>query len=224
MLSVRLKQIRNNLPSDVHLLAVSKGHPASSIRSLADLGQVDFGESRFQEALSKINALQDVNNLRWHFIGHLQANKVRNVIRLFDFIHSIDSSPLAERCSRISGEEKRHLNVMVQVKFHEDPTKGGFAPEQLIEDWPRLVALPHLKIVGLMTMAPIGFDLDSRKNLFCRCRHLAHKLNLDECSMGMSSDWKEAVEAGATWVRVGSALFGDRPNHVNSHTDITKND
>ena len=224
MLSARLSRICNCLPSDVKLLAVSKGHPASSIRSLADVGQYDFGESRLQEALPKINALKDLKNLRWHFIGHLQRNKVRSVVQSFDFIHSVDSSSLADRLSRISGEEKRYLKVMFQVKFHKDPTKGGFAPEELMEDWPKLIQLPHIKIVGLMTMAPISLDLDSRRNLFSNCRLLANKLNLPDCSMGMSSDWKEALQSGATWLRMGSALFGDRPNHDNSHTDITKSD
>ena len=224
MLPYRMRQICNCLPPEVKLLAVSKGHSASSIRTLVDLGQCDFGESRLQEALLKINDLKDIKNLRWHFIGHLQMNKVRKVVQTFDFIHSVDSTSLAERLSRISGEEKRHLKVMLQVKFHEDPTKSGFAPELLVEDWPKLIALPHLKIVGLMTMAPIGLDLDARKKIFLNCRLLANQLNLPDCSMGMSSDWKEALQSGATWLRLGSTLFGNRSNHVNSHTDITKSD
>ncbi len=222
MLSARLQHICECLPSGVQLLAVSKGHPVSSIRLLADIGQIDFGESRLQEALPKLRALEEIRTLRWHFIGRLQTNKVRNVVRSFDFIHSVDSLVLAERISRISREEKRSPKIMLQVKFREDPTKGGFAPDQLIEAWPNLNQLPHLRIIGLMTMPPISLDLDERKNLFRECRVLANQLKLPHCSMGMSSDWREALEAGSTWLRLGSSLFGDRSNHVNTHTDITK--
>ena len=222
MLSARLRDITDSLPSDVHLLAVSKGHPASSIRSLVELGQCDFGESRLQEALPKLNSLKEIKSIRWHFIGHLQANKVRSVVRSFEFIHSVDSLPLAERISRISGEEKRFPKALLQVKFYEDPNKCGFSPEDLLNNWSKLIKLPHMKLVGLMTMAPININLDDRRNLFKDCRDLANQLNLTECSMGMSADWKEALQSGATWLRLGSILFGDRPNHFNSHTDINK--
>ena len=218
----RFQEISACLPSNVNLLAVSKGHPATSIRSLAEIGQVDFGESRLQEALPKLEALAESNSLRWHFIGRLQSNKVRGVVRAFDFIHSVDSLDLAERISRISFEEKRYPKIMLQVKLREDPTKGGFTPDKLIEDWPKLFLLDHLRIIGLMTMAPIQLDLDDRKVLFGDCRSLANTLNLPDCSMGMSNDWPQALQAGATWLRLGSLLFGERPNHVNSPTDITK--
>ncbi len=224
MCSTRLLEILQCLPSGVHLLAVSKGHPVSSISSLADIGQCDFGESRLQEALPKLHALKDQKSLRWHFIGRLQSNKVRSVVRSFEYIHSVDSLSLAERISRVSIEEERSPKVMLQVKFREDPTKGGFHPEQLLEAWPKIIQLPYLKPVGLMTMAPISLDLDERKMLFKECRILANQLNLRHCSMGMSSDWKEALQSGSTWLRLGATLFGDRSNHVNIHRDITKSD
>ena len=223
MLSARLREISQCLPSGVQLLAVSKGHSVSSIRALTSLGHCDFGESRLQEALPKLSALKDVKGLRWHFIGRLQANKVRNVVRCFEYIHSVDSLALAERISRIAGEEGRSPKTMLQVKFREDPTKGGFAPDELIKDWSKLKQLNHLRLVGLMTMSPICLDLEERINLFKDCRGLADQLNLPDCSMGMSSDWKEALQAGATWLRLGSALFGHRLKHVNSSSDITKN-
>ena len=222
MFSERFQEIAACLPANVKLLAVSKGQPSISISSMADFGQVDFGESRLQEALPKLKVLEERKNLRWHFIGRLQSNKVRSVVRAFDFIHSVDSVALAERVSRISLEEQRSPQIMLQVKFREDPTKGGFAPSKLIEAWPKLSLLDHLKIVGLMTMAPIDLDIVERKSLFRDCRDLANKLNLPECSMGMSNDWQQALEAGATWLRLGSSLFGERSNHVNSPTDITK--
>jgi len=222
MLSARLRQISNCLPAGVQLLAVSKGHSVSSISALADLGHCDFGESRIQEALLKMDVLKTRKSLHWHFIGRLQSNKVRNVVRAFDFIHSVDSLPLAERISRICGEEKRFPKVMIQVKFREDPTKGGYLPEQLLEEWARLNELPCLKLVGLMTMAPFSLGLNEKRTLFKECRVLADSLNLPDCSMGMSSDWEQALQSGATWLRLGSALFGDRPKYFNTNTDITK--
>ena len=222
MLLERFRNISTSLPSGVQLLAVSKGHPIASISTLAEIGQKDFGESRLQEALPKLQALQEMKNLRWHFIGRLQSNKVRNVVRHFDFIHSVDSTALAERISKISFEEKRFPETMLQVKFREDPTKGGFVPEELIEAWPKLCQLSHLRIIGLMTMAPMNLDLNDRKELFSDCRALADQLHLPDCSMGMSNDWEQALKSGTTWLRLGSSLFGERPNHVNSPTDITK--
>ena len=208
MLAHRLKSLASELPKCVHLLAVSKGQSVTSIRALAVLGQRDFGESRLQEALPKIKELEEFRDLRWHFIGRLQSNKIRAVVRTFSVIHSLDSEALAIRLSRIAGEEKQLPEVMVQVKLRDDPTKGGFDPVDLVEVWPRLIQLSNLKLIGLMTMAPMQISIYERKELFRECRKLADQLGLKHCSMGMTSDWKEAVEVGATWIRLGSALFG----------------
>ncbi len=210
MLLSRWQQIKEHLPEGVNLLAVSKGHSVSSIRQLAELGQRDFGESRLQEALPKISILNSRFQIRWHFIGRLQANKVRNVVKSFAVIHSVDSISLAKRISRIAGEEKRCPEIMLQVKMRDDPNKGGFCPEDLCKFWPEIVDLPNLKIVGLMTMAPFELPLEERKHLFQECSDLAIKLSLPERSMGMSSDWEQALQAGSTWLRLGSILFGDR--------------
>ena len=210
----RWRAIHADCPDAVHLLAVSKGHPAQAVRELAALGQVDFGESRVQEALPKQQNLEDLSGLRWHFIGRLQANKVRAVVRAFSVIHSIDSQSLAERTSRIAIEENKTPEVLFQVKLREDPTKGGWEPNALREVWPQLQALPGLKPIGLMTMAPLGLGPDDRERLFYDCRTLANELALPDCSMGMSGDWKQAAKAGATWVRVGSGLFGPRPERL----------
>ena len=201
------------------MLAVSKGHPAALIRQLAELGQQDFGESRLQEALPKLEALADLKVLRWHFIGRLQANKVRAVVRSFAVIHSVDSQPLAERISRIAAEENCCPELLLQVKLLDDPTKGGFSLEQLKQAWPELVQLPHLKIIGLMTMAPLALDLEQRQELFRDCRDLADQLDLSDCSMGMSGDWPVAIKAGATWLRLGSILFGARISATRSSVD-----
>ena len=207
----RWEQLRSRLPAGVNLLAVSKRQPAAALRELARCGQCDFGESRVQEALPKQQELSDVAGLRWHFIGRLQANKVRPVVKAFDWIHSIDSLSLAERVSRIALEENRRPSVLFQVKLRPDPDKTGWDPSELKQAWPSLLQLQGLDPCGLMTMAPLGLSEAERRGLFQDCRQLADAMDLPQCSMGMSGDWPEAAAAGATWVRVGSALFGARP-------------
>ena len=206
------KKIKHSLPLGVNLLAVSKGHEHESIRKLYGYGQLDFGESRLQEAIPKKNHLNDLNQLRWHFVGKLQKNKVRGVIKEFEFIHSVDSLSLIERISRIAHEEKKIPNIFLQVKFRDDPQKGGFLKQELLKCWPKIVSLKNLHLIGLMTIPPISLNLDQRKDLFCECRNLANHLGLKDCSMGMSNDWEEALEVGATWIRLGSLLFGKRQN------------
>ena len=204
------KKIKDSLPLGVGLLAVSKGHGPESVRQLSGFGQLDFGESRLQEAIQKKNDLNDLIQIRWHFVGRLQSNKVRGVIKQFDFIHSVDSLPLIERISRIAKEEQKTPNIFLQVKLREDPQKGGFLKQDLLESWPKIVSLKNIHLIGLMTIPPITLNLDKRKDLFCECRNLANYLGLKDCSMGMSNDWQEALEAGATWIRIGSLLFGKR--------------
>ena len=209
-------QIRKRLPEGVNLLAVSKGHPISSIETLAAVGQQDFGESRIQEALPKVVSLGLTHNLRWHFIGRLQSNKIRKIVKNFDVIHSLASIELAEKISRIALEERKCPDVMLQVKLHEDPSKCGFTKDQLLVAWPELVEFKNFRLIGLMTMAPLKLEMEERRNIFRECRVLADSLHLPDCSMGMSADWQEAVEAGATWLRIGSKLFGARNNAMNS--------
>lgn len=209
--AARLATLQAQLPAHTRLLAVSKGHPAARIRELALLGQRSFGESRLQEATAKQEQLADLPGLDWHFIGHLQANKVRAVLRRFPTLHSIDSGSLAERVSRIAAEEGLSPAGFLQVKLRPDPSKGGFSAAELREAWPQLQQLPALRLVGLMTMAPLGLDAEQRRQLFHDCAALAAELQLPELSMGMSGDWPEAAAAGSTWVRVGSALFGPKP-------------
>ena len=204
------KQIKVSLPQGVSLLAVSKGHHQELIRNLASLGQLDFGESRLQEAIQKKYDLKDLNHLRWHFVGRLQKNKVRGVIREFDFIHSVDSLPLLERISRISIEEDKAPKIFLQVKFRDDPTKGGFLKQDLLNSWSTIVSLNKIDVIGLMAIPPQSLNSKQRKDLFVECRNLVNYLELRDCSMGMSNDWEEAIEGGATWIRLGSILFGKR--------------
>ncbi|WP_269609690.1 YggS family pyridoxal phosphate-dependent enzyme [Prochlorococcus marinus] len=209
--SNEFKFIKDSLPKGVNLLAVSKGHNQESIRQIYSYGQLDFGESRLQEALPKKNDLNDLNQLRWHFVGTLQKNKVRGVIKEFDFIHSVDSLPLLERISRISQEENKIPNIFLQVKFRDDPKKGGFLKQDLLQSWPKIMTLENIHLIGVMTIPPIALTSFQRKDLFCECRNFANHLGLKDCSMGMSNDWQEAIQGGATWIRLGSVLFGKRP-------------
>ena len=208
--SNEFKKIKGSLPLGVNLLAVSKGHDHGSIRKLSDFGQLDFGESRLQEAIPKKKDLNDLKQLKWHFVGKLQKNKVRGVIKEFNFIHSVDSLSLIERISRISQEEQKIPNIFLQVKLRDDPQKGGFLKQDLLKNWSKIVSLKNIHLIGLMTIPPIALNFDQRKDLFYECRNLANHLELNDCSMGMSNDWQEALECGATWIRLGSLLFGKR--------------
>ena len=204
------KIIKDSLPLGVNLLAVSKGHNPEAIRKISGFGQLDFGESRLQEAIPKKIDLNDLEQLRWHFVGTLQKNKVRGVIKEFDYIHSVDSLPLLERIDRISQEENKNPKIFLQVKFKEDPNKGGFLKQDLLKSWSKIISLNNINLIGLMTIPPITLNSYQRKDLFCECRNFANHLELKDCSMGMSNDWQEAVHGGATWIRLGSVLFGKR--------------
>ena len=209
-LADRLAHLRGVLPPPARLLAVSKGQPAAAIRAAVALGQHSFAESRLQEAVAKQAELADLEPLDWHFIGRLQANKARGVVRRFGTIHSVDSLELAQRLQRIAAEEHRQPALLLQVKLRPDPTKTGFSAAELRQAWPSLEALAALRPVGLMTIAPLGLSAAERLALFQECAALARELGLAELSMGMSDDWPQAVAAGSTWVRIGSSLFGAR--------------
>ena len=203
-------QIKKQLPLNVNLLAVSKGFSCKEIKIINNLGQNDFGESRFQEAIEKKLLLDDLKNIKWHFIGRVQTNKIRKIVQNFEYIHSVDSYEKLLKISNISFEEKRNPMVMLQIKLSDDPNKGGFSPEGLLEKWDQIKGFKNIKINGLMTINPKGLSSNENIKLFKKCRHLADSLKLQDCSMGMSGDWKEAVEAGSTWLRLGSIIFGNR--------------
>ena len=203
-------QIKKKLPLNVNLLAVSKGFSSKEIKIINNLGQNDFGESRFQEAIEKQILLEDFKNLKWHFIGRVQTNKIRKIVQNFEYIHSVDSYEKLLKISNVSFEEKRNPIVMLQVKLSDDPNKGGFNPKVLLEKWDQIKEFKSIKIKGLMTINPKGLSSIENIKLFKKCRHLADSLKLQDCSMGMSGDWEEAVKAGSTWLRLGSTIFGNR--------------
>tara|TARA_Y100000991_G_scaffold95397_1_gene71917 strand:+ start:138 stop:776 length:639 start_codon:yes stop_codon:yes gene_type:complete len=205
-------QIKNKLPLNVNLLAVSKGFNSQQIKYIHNEGQNHFGESRFQEAFEKQLILKDLENMKWHFIGRLQGNKIRKIVQKFEYIHSVDSYEKLLKISNISSEEKKNPLIMLQVKLSDDPGKGGFSSKLLLEQWPQIKKLKNIEIRGLMTINPKGLSSKENMKLFQKCRYLADSFQLPDCSMGMSGDWQEAVDAGSTWLRLGSIIFGERSN------------
>ena len=203
-------KIKNKIPLNVNILAVSKGFKSQEIKTIHNIGQNDFGESKFQEAFEKKLILKDLKKIKWHFIGRIQSNKIRKIVQNFHYIHSVDSLEKLQKISNISFEEKKNPLIMLQVKFSDDPTKGGFNPDFLILSWEEIQELKNIKLIGLMTINPRGLSSIENLKLFKRCRSLADKFQLPDCSMGMSEDWKEAVDSGTTWVRIGSTIFGKR--------------
>ena len=203
-------KIKNKIPSNVNILAVSKGFKSQEIRTIQNIGQNDFGESKFQEAFEKQLILQDLKEINWHFIGRIQTNKIRKIVQNFRYIHSVDSFEKLQKISNISYEEKKNPSIMLQIKLSDDPTKGGFNPEFLIMKWSEIQKLKNITLTGLMTINPKGLSSKENFKLFKKCRSLADSLKLPDCSMGMSGDWKEAIEAGSTWLRLGALIFGDR--------------
>ncbi len=203
-------KIKNKIPSNVNILAVSKGFKSQEIKTIQDIGQNHFGESKFQEAFEKQLILKDLKQIKWHFIGRIQSNKIRKIVQNFKYIHSVDSFEKLQKISYISIEEKKNPLIMLQVKLSEDPSKGGFDPELLISQWREIKELKSITLNGLMTINPKGLSSKENLKLFKNCRSLADSLELPDCSMGMSGDWEEAIDAGSTWLRLGSLIFGNR--------------
>ena len=203
-------KIKNKIPPNVNILAVSKGFKSQEIKTVQNIGQNDFGESKFQEAFEKQLILKDLKQINWHFIGRIQTNKIRKIVQNFRYIHSVDSFEKLQKISNISYEEKKNPLIMLQVKFSDDANKGGFNPELLKMKWREIQELKNIKLSGLMTINPKGLSSKGNLELFKKCRTLADSLQLQDCSMGMSGDWEEAIDAGSTWLRLGSLIFGDR--------------
>lgn len=198
-------------PSEVTLVAVSKTHPASALREAIDAGMNVFGENKIQEAESKIAEIGR-EQARWHLIGHLQSNKARKAVQLFDVVQSVDSIELAHRLERICEEEGRErLSVFVQVDLAGEPTKSGIAQNDLPELAAFLKGCKHLSFDGLMVLPPFDDDTEKTRQYFRRLRTIRDRLLPGgELSMGMSHDFEVAIEEGATVVRVGTAIFGSR--------------
>jgi pyridoxal phosphate enzyme (YggS family) len=189
-------------------VAVTKGVEASAIRTAFDCGIRNFGENRVQEAEWKIGQLADLKpNVTWHMVGHLQSNKAKTTIELFDIIHSIDSVRLAEILSR---RAEKTFPVLLEVNVSGEVTKGGFSVGEIAVAVEDIRQLPDLKVIGLMTIAPFMAEAEEVRPVFRKLRELRDSLRLEHLSMGMTDDFEVAVEEGATMLRIGRAIFGER--------------
>jgi PLP dependent protein len=205
-------------PASVRLVAISKTFPSEAVSAAAGAGQVDFGENRVQEALQKIRATAE-HQIRWHLVGHLQSNKARKAVSAFDVIHSIDSVDLLRRVDEAAAEVGREPELLVQVDLAGESTKFGASEDDLGAIFDAAASLTAARLVGLMLLPPYAEDPEQARPWFRRLRGIRDTLasagaapgSLRELSMGMSHDFHVAVEEGATIVRVGTAIFGERP-------------
>ena len=217
-ISERIQKIKSELPSNVRLIAVSKKVSVAAIREAYDNGIRDFGESRIQEAASKIDELQDLSGITWHFLGHLQSNKAKKALSYFQWLHSLDNLKIAQRLDRLAQELEVTPKVCLQVKILPDPDKSGWTLPELFADLEQLDLCKSLQIEGLMTIPPLGLDDSEVLDVFNRTRELAAQIDdrnlsnirIEQLSMGMSGDYQLAVQSGATMIRLGTILFGER--------------
>lgn len=203
---------------EVTLIAISKTHPASAVKQLIERGATDVGENRVQEAEEKITTVGR-DKVRWHLVGHLQANKARRAVKLFDVVHSLDSIDLAQRLDRLCMEEDiEGLRVLIQVDLGHEETKTGIDETELPQLVEALGPLRRLELIGLMTLPPFFDNPEDNRPFFRRLRELRDELGgrgafgdrKGELSMGMTHDFAVAIEEGATMVRIGTAIFGER--------------
>jgi len=198
----------------VELVAVTKTHSAEVVQAAVDAGQLLFGENRVQEAKAKIPELP--SKLRWHLIGHLQSNKARPALTLFEMIHGVDSIDLLQHLNRVAGDLGVFPRVLLEVNVAGESSKFGFLPQELLTEVESIVQIDRLQIEGLMTIPPLAAAPDHSRKYFVQLRELRDRLErefkfpLPHLSMGMTADYGVAVEEGATLVRVGTAIFGER--------------
>ena len=199
---------------DIELIAISKTHDAERVREAVEAGQQLFGESKVQEARVKIPELP--SSLRWHFVGHLQKNKIRHALPLFELFHGIDDVDLARDLDRIAEEVGAHPRILLEVNVAGEGSKFGFQPDKLRKEMESLLALPRLTIEGLMGIPPLAEESEASRKFFVDLRELRDaiekefSIKLPQLSMGMTNDFPIAIEEGATMVRVGTAIFGER--------------
>lgn len=202
-------------PSEVTLVAVTKGQPPEVVQEAMRLGLTLFGENKIQEARSKIPLCS--GKLHWHFIGHLQSNKVRDAVRFFEMVQSVDSIDIAEELNRRADEASKTIPILIEVNIVGEASKFGYRAEKLRTDLPELNQLKRLEIHGLMIVPPWSPEPETVRPVFRQLRDLKEECQqilgapLAHLSMGMSSDFEVAIEEGATMVRLGTALFGSRP-------------
>ncbi len=195
--------------SEVTLIAVTKTHAVETLRKAYDLGLRDFGENRVQELLSKIEFLP--SDIRWHLIGQLQSNKAKYIAPFIHLVHSIDSLSTATELSKRAVQHGRTIDILIEVNVADEETKSGISPSELPQFLSEIrSSCPALRVTGLMTVAPHVEDSEEVRPYFKALKQLADEYELKELSIGMSNDFEVAIEEGATMVRIGSALFGER--------------
>jgi pyridoxal phosphate enzyme (YggS family) len=200
---------------EIELVAITKTHPAEKVREAVEAGHTLFGESRVQEARAKIPELP--SNLRWHFVGHLQKNKIRHALPLFELFHGVDSLALAQEMNRIAAEDGERPRLLLEVNVAGEGSKFGFKVETLRAEIGSLLALPRLSIEGFTCIPPLADEAEASRKFFVQLRELRDSLEKEfdvkfpHLSMGMTQDFSVAAEEGATLVRVGTAIFGERP-------------
>ena len=205
-------------PDEIALLAISKTFPSESILQAAEAGLHRFGENRVQEAEGKILRLRQKLNLEWHLVGHLQSNKAKRAVELFDRIHSLDGAKLASRLSQAGVEMGKIQSVLLQVDLGQEETKFGADPEHIRELLEAAAGLKGIQVDGLMTIPPFFDDPEKSRPFYAKLREMRDTLDSEQpgclgrkhLSMGMSHDFEEAIREGATIIRVGTAIFGSR--------------
>jgi pyridoxal phosphate enzyme (YggS family) len=211
-------------PESVTLLAVTKGQPPEVVSEAGKLGVTFFGENKIQEAKAKIPLCS--GKLRWHFIGHLQTNKCRDAVELFEMIHSVDSLHVAQEISKRAEQAGKRMPILLEVNLAGEASKFGYRPEKLEAELSQLNALPRVEIHGLMTVPPWTSNAENVRPIFRQMRKIKERAEqelgapLPHLSMGMTGDFEVAIEEGATFVRIGTALFGPRKYAKSAGTDI----
>jgi pyridoxal phosphate enzyme (YggS family) len=216
-ISQKIASIRQEIPSNVELVAITKQIGTDGMREAYEAGIRNFGENRLGEALAKQEQLQDLTDVAWHFIGHIQKNKARKIIEHFAWIHSVDSLALAQRMNRLAAELNLTPQVFLQVKVLPDPDKYGWEVNNLLQDLEQLNQFENLNIQGLMTILPWGLSSMEILKAFVQVADLSTiirqknygNLPMTELSMGMSGDYKLAIQAGATKIRLGRTIFSE---------------
>ncbi|MBR5854204.1 MAG: YggS family pyridoxal phosphate-dependent enzyme [Paludibacteraceae bacterium] len=210
-ISQNIAAIRPHIPDSVTMICVSKFHPAEAIMEAYACGERDFGESRVQELLPKYEALP--KDIRWHFIGHLQTNKVKQIVPFVHMIHSVDSVRLLDTINSEAEKIGRRVKVLLELHVAKEETKSGFTPDEFLSLNTKLSTLNYIDVCGIMGMATNTDDQTEWRRCFREIHSLASKLstlNTKQISMGMSDDYLVAIEEGSTMVRIGSSIFGER--------------
>jgi len=204
-LNLQIQSCLKEMSSSVTLVAVTKTVPFDVVNQALEFGLTDIGENRIQVAKEKFPLLK--YPCKKHLIGHLQSNKAREAVSLFDCIHSVDSLNLAQKIDNECEKQNKEIKIFYQINISCEESKSGFTEKEFEENFEKLLSLKNIKIIGFMTMAPFSSDPEDSREYFRRLKKLADKYNLSDLSMGMSGDYKIAIEEGATFVRIGRKLF-----------------